>query len=131
MAIELGIATPAVPRDPRALDDRFGKWMADLGVTVLGTHLGPTPEDVAPVAGEVRERMAGWGLRIVQATGYNPGLVGDDQAQRATDLERLTPLIEAGQVVPSIDRTYPLAHVAEAMRHLIAGEVRGKVAITI
>ena len=24
--IELGIATPAIPRDPRALDDRFGKW---------------------------------------------------------------------------------------------------------
>ena len=97
MAIELGIATPAVPRDPRALDDRFGKWAADLGVTVLGTHLGPTPEDVAPVAGEVRERMAGWGLRIVQATGYNPVLVGDDQARRATDLERLAKAFAVAQ----------------------------------
>ena len=61
MPIELGIATPAVPRDPRALDDRFGKWAADLGVTVIGTHLGPTPEDVIAHAAEVRERMAGWG----------------------------------------------------------------------
>jgi NADPH:quinone reductase-like Zn-dependent oxidoreductase len=51
--------------------------------------------------------------------------------ERATDLERLTPLIEAGKVTPSVDRTYPLAHVADAMGHLMAGEVRGKVAITI
>ncbi|MGH3505612.1 MAG: NAD(P)-dependent alcohol dehydrogenase [Nocardioidaceae bacterium] len=51
--------------------------------------------------------------------------------ERAGDLERLSPLIEAGKVVPSIDRTYPLDRVAEAMRHLEAGDVRGKVAITI
>ena len=46
-------------------------------------------------------------------------------------LERLTPLIEAGEVTPSIDRTYPLDQVPDAMRHLEAGRVRGKVAITI
>ena len=51
--------------------------------------------------------------------------------ERAGDLERLSPLIESGQVVPSIDRTYPLDRVAEAMRHLEAGDVRGKVAFTI
>lgn len=45
--------------------------------------------------------------------------------------ERLTPLIEAGQVVPSIDRTYSLDQVPDAMRHLEAGRARGKVAITI
>jgi len=51
--------------------------------------------------------------------------------ERATDLERLAPLLEAGQVVPSIDRTYPLDQVPDAMRHLEAGRIRGKVAITI
>ena len=51
--------------------------------------------------------------------------------ERATDLERLAPLLEAGQVVPSIDRTYLLDQVPDAMRHLEAGRVRGKVAITI
>ena len=101
MAIELGIATPAVPRDPRALDDRFGKWARDLGVTVIGTHLGPTPEDVAPLAAEVRERMAGWGLRIVQATGYNPVLIGDNPDRRATDLERLTRAFEVARLLGS------------------------------
>ena len=34
-------------------------------------------------------------------------------------------------MTPSIDRTYPLEQVPEAMRHLEAGQVRGKVAITI
>lgn len=51
--------------------------------------------------------------------------------ERASDLGRLTTLIEDGKVTPSIDRTYPLDRVPEAMRHLEAGDVRGKVAITI
>ena len=51
--------------------------------------------------------------------------------ERSSDLERLTDLIEAGAVTPSIDRTYSLGQVSEAMRHLEAGKARGKVAITI
>ena len=51
--------------------------------------------------------------------------------ERGSDLERLTPMLEAGTVRPSIDRTYPLAQVPAAMRHLVAGHVRGKVAITL
>ncbi len=51
--------------------------------------------------------------------------------ERGSDLERLTALIEAGQVTPSIDRTYPLDQAPEAMRRLEAGQVRGKVAITM
>ena len=101
MSIELGIATPAVPTDPRALDDRFGKWAADLGITVIGTHLGPTPEAVAPHAADVRERMAGWGLQIVQATGYNPVLVGQDEPRRAADLDRLTRAFEVARLLGS------------------------------
>jgi NADPH:quinone reductase-like Zn-dependent oxidoreductase len=51
--------------------------------------------------------------------------------EQASDLDRLTGLIDAGQVTPRIDRTYPLDQVPEAMRQLAAGQVRGKVAITI
>jgi NADPH:quinone reductase-like Zn-dependent oxidoreductase len=51
--------------------------------------------------------------------------------ERDSDQERLTELIEAGQVTPSIDRTYPLNRVPEAMRHLESGTVCGKVAITV
>lgn len=51
--------------------------------------------------------------------------------ERSSDLDRLTDLIEAGKVTPSIDRTYPLDRAPEAMRYLDAGNVRGKVAITV
>jgi NADPH:quinone reductase-like Zn-dependent oxidoreductase len=34
-------------------------------------------------------------------------------------------------LTPSIDRTYPLDRVPDAMRHLESGDVRGKVVITI
>jgi NADPH:quinone reductase-like Zn-dependent oxidoreductase len=51
--------------------------------------------------------------------------------ESGSDLERLTELIEAGKVTPSIDKTYPLDQVPDAMRHLDAGKARGKVAITI
>lgn len=50
---------------------------------------------------------------------------------RSSDLQRLTDLIEAGTVTPSIDKTYLLDRVPEAIRHLEAGNARGKVAITI
>jgi NADPH:quinone reductase-like Zn-dependent oxidoreductase len=45
--------------------------------------------------------------------------------------EPVAELIETGTVTPSIDATYPLEEVPEAMRRLEAGEVRGKVAITV
>jgi NADPH:quinone reductase-like Zn-dependent oxidoreductase len=51
--------------------------------------------------------------------------------ERASDLERLTPLIDAGKVTPIIDRTYPLDRVPEAMLRLENGHVRGKDVITI
>ncbi len=51
--------------------------------------------------------------------------------ERASDQEHLTALIEAGKVTPSIDSTYPLDGVPKAMRHLEAGDVRGKLVITI
>ena len=51
--------------------------------------------------------------------------------ERATNYERLAVLLESGQVVPSLDRRYPFAETADAMRQLESGAVRGKVAITV
>jgi NADPH:quinone reductase-like Zn-dependent oxidoreductase len=51
--------------------------------------------------------------------------------ERASDLNRITGLIDAGQVIPSIDRSYPLEQVPEAICQLVAGQVRGKVAISM
>jgi NADPH:quinone reductase-like Zn-dependent oxidoreductase len=47
------------------------------------------------------------------------------------DLLAVTELIEAGEVAPVIDRTFPLADTAAALRHVEAGHARGKVVITV
>jgi NADPH:quinone reductase-like Zn-dependent oxidoreductase len=49
----------------------------------------------------------------------------------AQDLKTLADLIESDKVRPVIERTYPLAEAAEAMRHVETGHTRGKVVITI
>ena len=51
--------------------------------------------------------------------------------ENGRDLERLTALIEAEQSTPHVDRAYPLEQVQEAMARLVAGDVRGKVALTV
>ncbi len=56
------------------------------------------------------------------------GLVSTDSR---ADLVVLTGHIEAGRVTPVIDRTYPLAEVPDAVRHLAGGHARGKVVITV
>jgi NADPH:quinone reductase-like Zn-dependent oxidoreductase len=47
------------------------------------------------------------------------------------DLVFLKELLETGNVVPVIDRRYPLSDVAEALRYLEAGHAQGKVVITV
>jgi NADPH:quinone reductase-like Zn-dependent oxidoreductase len=47
------------------------------------------------------------------------------------DLAFMIELIEAGKVIPVIDRCYPLSEVAEALRYVGAGQARGKVIITV
>jgi len=47
------------------------------------------------------------------------------------DLVFLSDLLEAGKVVPVIDRRYPLSDVAEALRYLEEGHAQGKVVITV
>ena len=51
--------------------------------------------------------------------------------ERGADYERLAGMIEAGRLVPTLDRTFPLDRAAEAMRQLEDGTIRGKVALTV
>jgi NADPH:quinone reductase-like Zn-dependent oxidoreductase len=46
-------------------------------------------------------------------------------------LERLNEFIVNDQLVPAIDRSYPLAEAPKAMRHLENGTARGKIVITV
>ena len=56
------------------------------------------------------------------------GFIADPTQQ---DLVFVRELLEAGKVVPAIDRRYPLLETAEAMRYLEEGHVRGKVVLTV
>ena len=47
------------------------------------------------------------------------------------NLVTLRKLIDSGRLTPVIDRTYPLADAAEAIRHVEMGHPRGKVVITM
>jgi len=47
------------------------------------------------------------------------------------DLAFMKELLEAGKVVPVIDRRYPLSEVAEALRYYGEGHAQGKVVITL
>jgi NADPH:quinone reductase-like Zn-dependent oxidoreductase len=47
------------------------------------------------------------------------------------DLEVLRTMTEAGAVAPVVDRTYSLADIHDAVRHVEAGHARGKVVVTL
>jgi len=100
----------------------------------LRRALTPTGTAVI-VGGEDGGDLSGGMNRTLRALALSP-FTGQRFAnfinkERASDLDRLTALIDARQMTPSIDRTYRLDQVPEAMRLLAAGQVRGKVAITI
>jgi NADPH:quinone reductase-like Zn-dependent oxidoreductase len=50
---------------------------------------------------------------------------------RQADLDTLRLLTEGGQIVPVVDRTYPLAEAPLAVHRLHAGHARGKIVITV
>jgi len=47
------------------------------------------------------------------------------------DVATITGLLESGTVTPVIDRTFPLAEVADALRYIESGRAQGKVVITV
>ena len=70
------------------------------------------------------------GAWVSRSGGKKIGLMGIAQPNKK-DLVFIKELLEAGKVIPVIDRTYPLAETAEAIRYLEAGHARGKVIITV
>ncbi len=70
--------------------------------------------------------MGSW---MSETGGRKMGGVSAKRSQK--DLDFLKELLEAGKVVPVIDRRYPLSEAAEALRYLGEGHARGKVVITV
>jgi NADPH:quinone reductase-like Zn-dependent oxidoreductase len=69
------------------------------------------------------------GPRMSETGGKKMGSVSAKPNQR--DLVILKALLEAGKVVPVIDKRYPLSEVADAFRYLGEGHAKGKVVITV
>jgi NADPH:quinone reductase-like Zn-dependent oxidoreductase len=84
--------------------------------------------------------LGGSGGRAIQALVVGPVITLATQRRMGmplpwkpfapADIAELTALIEAGRLRPIIDRTYPLAEAAAALRHVDEGHARGKVVIT-
>lgn len=86
------------------------------------------------LGGEDGGKLSGGMARQLRALAESPF-----RGQRATMfvakqsrayLDTLSDFVDAGQLTPSIDQEYPLAEMPAAMRRLVAGKVRGKIAIT-
>jgi NADPH:quinone reductase-like Zn-dependent oxidoreductase len=87
------------------------------------------------VGGETDGRLLGGSSRQVRAQLLSP-FVGQQLGtfiarENAGDLTALRELIEAGAVTPAIDRAYPLAEAGTAIRHLLDGQARGKVVVSL
>src|ERR1700712_2350419 len=119
-----------------------GRHHYDLIIDIAGNSplsrlrraLTPTGTAVI-VGGESKGNLTGGidrQLRALILTRFvGQRLTGLASKERATDLKILADHIAAGAGIPSIDCTFPLDQVPTAMRHLAAGNVKGKVAITI
>src|SRR5215207_1903079 len=86
-------------------------------------------------SGESDGRWIGPVDRIIKALVLSP-FVSEKMASftvkpNKEDLQFLKQLIEAGKLMPVIDRTYPLSEVPEAICYLEEGHARGKVVITV
>jgi NADPH:quinone reductase-like Zn-dependent oxidoreductase len=87
------------------------------------------------IGGEDGGRWTGGFGRQLRAVALSPfvrqRLTMKVPREHYADLERLVALIESGELTPIIEQTYPLHQAPDAMRHLEAGQARGKLVITV
>lgn len=97
--------------------------------TVADYRRALTPHGVCAVAGfTTLPRL--FNVMLFGSRGGQP--VASFMAQpNQADLLVLKDLLAAGKIVSVIDRTYPLAQTADAIRYLETGRARGKVIITV
>ena len=94
-----------------------------------------TPRGTLVLSSGTGGRVLGPMGRILKAALMSP-FVGQtlslfSQNGGAQTLDELTELIDAGHVTPAIDRSYPLAEVAAAVRYFVDEHARGKIAISL
>ncbi len=95
--------------------------VANRSVSDYTRVLSPNGNYVA-VAFNVRGLISMAGNKMASQLSHKPNV---------KDLVYMKELIEAGKVVPVIDRRYPLSEVSEALRYYGERHSRGKVVITM
>jgi NADPH:quinone reductase-like Zn-dependent oxidoreductase len=87
------------------------------------------------IGGETAGRLLGGSGRQIRATllsRFTAQTLGTFIAtENAADLSALAELIEGGGLSPAIDRIYPLAETAAAIRHLLDGRALGKLVVSL
>ncbi|MFC4499584.1 MULTISPECIES: zinc-binding dehydrogenase [Streptomyces] len=84
-------------------------------------------EDGGPVRGGTDRWTRGLVLQLFVGQTLRPLIA----ITRRPDLLTLAALAEAGAVTPVVDRTYPPAEAADAVRHPESGHPRGKLVLTV
>ena len=70
-------------------------------------------------------RAALWSMFLKQRLAMLVGFV------KPEPLQALANILGQPGVTPAVDRTFPLEQVADAMRTLVAGQVRGKLVLSV
>ena len=125
-------------QDDLAAGGRRYDVILDIGGNRRLSHLrrALTPRGtLVLVGGETDGRWLGGIDRSLRAMLLSP-LVSQKlgtfiSSENADDLMVLRDLVEAGKIMPVVDRTYPLSDVPAAIRHLVGGHARGKLVITV
>jgi D-arabinose 1-dehydrogenase-like Zn-dependent alcohol dehydrogenase len=103
--------TPGARSMRAVIQDRYGSAEVLRHATIARPATGERALVLSPF---VKQE-----LRMVLATVKRPAL------------QALSQLIDAGQVTPIIDTTYPLSDAPDAIRRLCTGQAHGKLAIQI
>jgi NADPH:quinone reductase-like Zn-dependent oxidoreductase len=85
----------------------------------------------AMAGGKTRQMFEAILLGSLKSMGGDKKLTIVSTHSSAKDLTAIKELVEAGKVVSVIDRRYPLAETADALRYLGEGHARGKIVINV
>ncbi len=119
-----------------------GQARFDAIIDMVGNHgIGALTDVIVPDGVLVRvgstsynrwlQPFASMAVVAVQSVLRSQRIVGILASIQPADLEQLAELAAAGKLRPVIDRRYPMAQTADAVRYLETGRARGKIIIDI
>ncbi|MEN8704919.1 MAG: NAD(P)-dependent alcohol dehydrogenase [Nocardioides marinisabuli] len=133
-------ATRVIDHTREEIDAAGGRWDVIIDVaglrplSLLRRCLEPDGTLVI-VGGEGGDRWLGGTHRQLAALALNPftrqRLTALMSKETAADFADLADLADRGELRPVLERTYALGEAAKAIDHLVAGHVRGKVAVSL